>query len=903
MLKSQLQSVAQPPLLFTSNSSTFATGGPSLLPKRVLPPPATTDLHRKALSTRRSLVVSNSLFSNITQTITKTDVVKAVVKVQPSIKGLLNSLKLSGRLDDLNDFLGQSIYVELVSAELDTATGTEKKKVTGYLQRDLLVNLNDLKDNVMTYEGELKLYKGFGEIGAILVNNQHHREMFIKTVVLSVNGDKVTFTCNSWVHANSDSKEQRVFFADKPGYLPSQTPSGLKNLRTKELEILRGDGTGERKDYERIYDYDVYNDLGNPDQKEDLARPVLGGKEHPYPRRCRTGRSHTKSDPLSESRTASNIYVPRDEAFTEVKFIDFSLDTVKSVIPAVFPGLKSLLTSKFSSYAEINRLYNDDPTKDTDFVDRILNIVKSINIEPFFFDQPELIRRDKHRWDTDEEFARQTLAGLNPYSIQLVTEFPLTSKLDSNTYGPPESAITKEILEQGMKGTMTVEEALNNKKLFMLDFHDLLLPYVHKVRQLSGTTLYGSRTVFFLTNDGTLSPLAIELTRPASSTESQWKGVFTPSEDENSTDAFLWKLAKAHVTAHDSGVHELISHWLRTHGCVEPYIIATNRQLSVLHPVNKLLKRHFRYTMAINALARGSLINAGGIIESNFSPGKYCIELSSVYYDQFWRFDTEALPADLIRRGMAVEDPTAKHGIKLTVEDYPFANDGLLIWSAIEQWVTEYVGHFYPTIEQVLTDHELQSWWTDIKTQGHADKKDESWWPTLDSPDNLVSVLTTIIWVTSCHHAAVNFGQYAYGGYFPNRPSIARTKMPTEEGMDAAALEKLKEKPESAFMECYPSPLQAVEVIAVLAVLSHHNVDEQYLGEAGDPGWETEKEIEAAARRFSERLEEIGAIVDGRNVDVKRKNRTGDGVVPYELLKPKSEPGITGMGVPNSISI
>ena len=69
-----------------------------------------------------------------------------------------------------------------------------------------------------------------------------------------------------------------------------------------------------------------------------------------------------------------------------------------------------------------------------------------------------------------------------------------------------------------------------------------------------------------------------------------------------------------------------------------------------MHPIYRLLHPHFRYTMEINALARESLINAGGIIESTFSPGKYSIEISSAAYDQLWRFDMEALPADLIRR-------------------------------------------------------------------------------------------------------------------------------------------------------------------------------------------------------------------------------------------------------------
>ena len=93
----------------------------------------------------------------------------------------------------------------------------------------------------------------------------------------------------------------------------------------------------------------------------------------------------------------------------------------------------------------------------------------------------------------------------------------------------------------------------------MLDYHDLFLPYVSKVREIKGTTLYGSRTIFFLTNQGTLKPLAIELTRPPMDGKPQWKQVFTAAC--YSTDLWLWRLAKAHVLAHDSGYHELVSHW------------------------------------------------------------------------------------------------------------------------------------------------------------------------------------------------------------------------------------------------------------------------------------------------------------------------------------------------------
>ncbi len=54
---------------------------------------------------------------------------------------------------------------------------------------------------------------------------------------------------------------------------------------------MRGDGTGERKEADRIYDYALYNDLGDSDCHESMKRPVLGGsQELPYPRRLRTGR-------------------------------------------------------------------------------------------------------------------------------------------------------------------------------------------------------------------------------------------------------------------------------------------------------------------------------------------------------------------------------------------------------------------------------------------------------------------------------------------------------------------------------------------------------------------------------------------------------------------------------------
>ncbi|VFQ75242.1 unnamed protein product [Cuscuta campestris] len=835
--------------------------------------------------------------------------VKAVVTVQKPSGGILKHLSLSGGYDDLTDLLGKSLLLEIVAAQLDPKTGREKNGIQGYAHRQ---GGAGSKSEEVKYECDLVIPKDFGEVGAILIENEHHQEMFVKKIVLDGlfhDGASLSINCDSWVHSKFDNSAKRAFFINK-SYLPSQTPSGLKKLREIELAALRGDGTGERQKFDRIYDYDVYNDIGDPDGSDDGIRPVLGGKEHPYPRRCRTGRPLSKKDPSSESRSSS-VYVPRGEAFAEVKNLTFAGNTVYYVLHAVVPAIESILVDVdmgFPHFPAIDDLYNygfNIPSQQTGgilngVVPRIIKSKADVAKHVLQFETPAMIDRDKFSWYKDEEFSRQTLAGLNPCSIKLVKEWPLKSKLDPNVYGPPESAITKELIEKELTGSMTVEEAVKEKKLFILDYHDLLLPLVNTVNEQEGTVLYASRTVFFLTDTGCLRPLAIELTRPPVDGKPQWKQVFCQTWD--ATGSWLWKIAKAHVLAHDSGYHQLVSHWLRTHCAIEPYIIASNRQLSALHPIFRLLKPHFRYTMEINALARQALINANGIIESSFSPGKYSMLLSSIAYKLEWQFDLQALPADLINRGLAEKDPTAPHGLKLAIEDYPFANDGLVLWDIIKEWVTDYVSHYYPDESRVASDTELQAWWTEIRTVGHTDKKDAAGWPELETPNDLIEILTTMIWVCSGHHAAVNFGQYVFAGYFPNRPTIARTKMPTEDPTEKE-WEDFMKKPEGALLECFPSQLQATKVMAILDVLSNHSPDEEYLGASPEPHWIEDPIINDAFERFGGRLKELEGIIDGRNQDRGLKNRCGAGVLPYELLKPYSEPGVTGKGVPNSISI
>ncbi|KAH6794254.1 PLAT/LH2 domain-containing lipoxygenase family protein [Perilla frutescens var. hirtella] len=171
------------------------------------------------------------------------------------------------------------------------------------------------------------------------------------------------------------------------------------------------------------------------------------------------------------------------------------------------------------------------------------------------------------------------------------------------------------------------------------------------------------------------------------------------------------------------------------------------------------------------------------------------MELSSVIYKN-WTFPDQALPVDLVKRGTAVEDPDSPHGVKLVVKDYPYAVDGLEIWSAISTWVEDYCSS---TIQRTRQCRGMRSCSHGGRSyQGHGDKRDEAWWPRMQSSTELIDSLTIIIWIASALHAAVNFGQYPYAGYMPNRPTVSRQFMPEPGSQD---YEELKTNPDKVFLK------------------------------------------------------------------------------------------------------
>ncbi|KAJ8771994.1 hypothetical protein K2173_027171 [Erythroxylum novogranatense] len=823
-------------------------------------------------------------------------------------------------LDRFHEFVGQGVSLQLISSvHGDPEHGLQAKLGKPANLEDWDTEIPPLTPGESVFGVTFEWNDDdFGVPGAFIIRNNHHSQFYLKTLTLEdVPGEgRIRFVCNSWVYPAKRYKKDRVFFANRT-YLPHETPLPLRKYREEELLSLRGDGFGELQEWDRVYDYAYYNDLGDPDRGQMYARPVLGGSSaHPYPRRGRTGRPPTKTDPRTESRLSTlsslDIYVPRDERFGHLKMSDFLAYALKSIVQFIKPELESLCDStpsEFDSFDDVLRLYEggieapDGPLLDNIKKNIPLEMLKEIfrtDGEGFLkFPMPQVIEDNVFAWRTDEEFAREMLAGVNPVVLRRLEEFPPKSHLSREVYGNQNSFITEEHIKNNIDG-LSIMTAIEKNKLFILDHHDSLMPYVRRINTIASRKIYASRTLLFLKDDGTLKPLVIELSLPHPDGDQfgAISKVFTPAED--GMEGSIWQLAKAYVTVNDSGNHQLISHWLHTHAVIEPFVIATNRQLSVLHPIYKLLHPHFRDTMNINALARQILINGGGLFEATVFPGRYAMEMSSAIYKNNWVFPEQALPKDLKKRGVAVEDENSPHGVRLLIQDYPYAVDGLEIWSAIREWVKNYCCFYYPRNEMVREDLELQSWWKELREVGHGDKKDEPWWPKMQNREELIESCTIIIWIASALHAAVNFGQYPYAGYLPNRPTISRRFMP-EEG--SPEYEELKSNPDKAFLKTITAELQTLLGISLIEILSRHSSDEVYLGQRDTPEWTTDSEPLKAFEEFGKKLAEIEDRILDMNKDVNFKNRVGPVKMPYTLLFPTSETGLTGRGIPNSVSI
>ena len=147
-------------------------------------------------------------------------------------------------------------------------------------------------------------------------------------------------------------------------------------------------------------------------------------------------------------------------------------------------------------------------------------------------------------------------------------------------------------------------------------------------------------------------------------------------------------------------------------------------------------------------------------------------------------------------------------------------DDARRLWGAILTFIQEVIAIHYQTDNDVVKDTELQAWLQDTQENGFpvgGDIDGDHELPkSLATIDQLVQVLTCIVFTCSCQHAAVNFGLMDVAGFIPNTPHLMRRPPPT----------KKNETSLKSIMETLPNKSQAAHQIAFLYVTTKFAEDE-----------------------------------------------------------------------------
>lgn len=524
-------------------------------------------------------------------------------------------------------------------------------------------------------------------------------------------------------------------------------------------------------------------------------------------------------------------------------------------------------TGGFPDIASITRMYHPEP-------------------EGPGFPVPRAFEGRENAWKSDAEFGRQRIAGVHPTTIEAISSLPKTS------------SITDVFVKPALLDGATLEDRLKQGRMYMVDYTSLFLDLVDKINAQKGPIprfQYAPRCLLYFNDSRQLMPVAIELSTPSQS------DVYTPNSSLTE-----WTLAKAHFSAADLSVHEVHTHFTRAHACTESYVIAARRKLSSMHPIFRLIMPHFVDTLRVNAAARQILIDAGGTLESLFTPGSFLGTFAVTAYGKLWRFRTEGLPADLMKRNMATAPKGAdwRAGeVDLVLKDYPFAEDGLLLWQSIHAWVTRYLEIYYTGPADVAGDSELQAWWEDIKTNGQPDlvkfgiATEKEVWPPMGTIEELTYILVTMIWIASGHHAAINFGQYDYAAYLPNTPSYMVAPMPPS-GAISTPVDVLDE---TLYLRSLSPPVIAAGVAATTEALSTAGEGDVFLG-TEIPFWLSDPRARKGFKYFSRMTSSNQKQIIHRN----RQSLLPSREFAYTLLLPKLKKGdetpvLAFRGIPNNV--
>ena len=398
-------------------------------------------------------------------------------------------------------------------------------------------------------------------------------------------------------------------------------------------------------------------------------------------------------------------------------------------------------------------------------------------------------------YQTDRSFAEQRLSGANPMVLRLLD----ASDPRAQTLAPISN----------FHPLFDLQQELQQKNIYIADYTGSDQHYRAPSKIGGGSYEKGRKFLpkpraFFawrwtgIRDRGELVPIAIQLNP---NPDSHLYTPFDPPVD--------WLFAKLCVQVADANHHEMSSHLGRTHLVMEPIAIATARQLAKNHPLSLLLKPHFRFMLVNNELARSYLIAPGGPVDDLLSGTlTETVEIAREACST-WSLDEFALPTELKNRGM---DDTNQ------LPHYPYRDDGLLLWNAIETFVSDYLKYFYPTKEAIVQDVELQTWAKELasnkggKVKGMPSK--------IDTVEQLIKIVTTVIFTCGPQHSAVNFPQYEYMSFAANMPLAAYRDIPKITA--SGTLEVITEKD---ILRLLPPYKRAADQLKTMFILAAYRYD------------------------------------------------------------------------------
>jgi arachidonate 15-lipoxygenase len=344
----------------------------------------------------------------------------------------------------------------------------------------------------------------------------------------------------------------------------------------------------------------------------------------------------------------------------------------------------------------------------------------------------------------DIYLSRQCVAGANPVMIQGVNEKnPLPTQFNITSAALP-------ISEDELK------LALDSNRLYMVNFH-MLKSLQGQTAEVDGHQKYLSAPIalYYRQDDGDLRPLAIQL--DVSQDTSDANPIITPADGNK------WKLARTSLMAADAAVHDLWTHAVQIHYVMESIIMVSYRQLSKCHPLLALLDPHLQYTLNVNVHPlyerdkQGKVPFYGKMFPFN---NDALVKFMGEGMRQF-KFRERAFPNDLKRRH--VEDKAL---------NYPYRDDGMPVWQAIQDFTKAYVDVYYPSDRYVVEDNELQAWAKELggeRVEGACGLED---FPTqFSSKQEVAEIFGQIIFTATAHHSAVHYPQDPYAQFVPNLPN------------------------------------------------------------------------------------------------------------------------------------